>query len=345
MPPSDPDRDESVRAVETAAALHGFKQCSDELCCTEVDLIVRRLDDPCESVEQAAGMALRSFGPLSADSIAQKLKAEDPHERRLLVTALGFVGPPHALPYSNMLVALLDSKNEASSQVRVAAAEALSKCGPETGKAAAAALADFLSRAPEGAEGQREQEIAAGKQALVSLREVAVQTLPALLRHKHPDVKCAALDILESLGDGSEVGREIAACTSDASDVVRERAVQALLLLKDPTMPNQVLPKLLDDPNVDVSKLALSIIGKMGPDASAQAVAVSKQLKSEHMEQRRTAAWALGQLGAMPNSVLKAIVAQLKIEKIDEIRALLLTAMGSQGPLSKRQDYILLLFI
>ena len=333
MPSSDPDGERSSRALQTAAALHGLTLSSDELCSSKIDLIVHRMDDPCKSVQQAAGTTLGNLGALSADAIAQKLSIEDPHERELLVTAMGHMGL-HALPYTNMLVALLDSKTESVSQVRVAAAKALAKCGPETGKATAVALADFMATS-EAAGSQREKEISAGKDALIAFgREIAVPTLPGLLRHKQPDVKLAALEIRQSLGqsaDDPEVVRQLAACASDTNDQVRQQTVQTLLLMEDPMMANQVLPKLLEDQNVLVAKSAISIIGKMGLKAAEQALAVSKQLKTVDTDHRRSAAWAMGQLGLVPTGALKAMAAQLKVEKIEEIRSLLIKAIGKQG--------------
>ena len=324
-----PSKDEegSSRALETAAALYGFTHCSDELCCSKVDLILQRLDDPCKRVQLAAANTLKSLGPLCADSIAQKLKVEDPEERELFVIALGCIGSPNALPYTNMLVALLDSKNETSASVQVAAAEALAKCGPETGHAAAVALAELLSR--EGEDGQR--KVAAAKNALISLKEVAAEVLPGLLSHKNPDVKCATFDILTSLGDGSGVLKELAACTSDANEKVRQQAVQALLLLKDPSVPLQILPRMMDDSDPTVAKLAISTIGKIGPRAVSLASVVAKQLKSTETDQRRAAACALGQLGELPSSTLKAIITQLRSEKNDEVKSALIQAIGSQG--------------
>ena len=324
-----PSKDEegSSRALETAAALYGFTHCSDELCSSKVDLILQRLDDPCKRVQLAAANTLKSLGPLCADSIAQKLKVEDPDERELFVIALGCIGSPNALPYTNMLVALLDSKNETSASVQVAAAEALAKCGPETGHAAAVALAELLSR--EGEDGQR--KIAAAKNALISLKEVAAEVLPGLLSHKNPDVKCATFDILTSLGDGSGVVKELAACTSDANEKVRQRAVQALLLLKDPSVPLQILPRMMDDSDPTVAKLAISTIGKIGPRAVSLASLVAKQLKSTETDQRLAAACALGQLGELPSSTLKAIITQLRSEKNDDVKSALIQAIGSQG--------------
>lgn len=320
------DDEGSLRALETAAALHGLRYCSDELCCPAVDLILRRLDDPSKRVQLAAEATLRSLGPLCADLIAEKLKAEDPEERELLVVALGCVGSPNALPYTNMLVALLDPKTEGSSKVQIAAAEALSKCGPQTGHAAAVALAEFLSKAGE------EEAKTAAKQALISLKEAAIEVLPGLLGHQHPIIKCAAFDILESLGDGSGVVKEITACASDRDAKVRQRAVQALLLLKDPTVPLRLLPNLMEDIDRGVANLAISIIGKMGKSASSLAALVSKQLKSAETDQRRAASWTLGQLGELPSSTMKVIITQLRNEKNDDIRSLLIQAIGAQGP-------------
>lgn len=320
------DDEGSLRALETAAALHGLRYCSDELCCPAVDLILRRLDDPSKRVQLAAEATLRSLGPLCADLIAEKLKAEDPEERELLVVALGCVGSPNALPYTNMLVALLDPKTEGSSKVQIAAAEALSKCGPQTGHAAAVALAEFLSKAGE------EEAKTAAKQALISLKEAAIEVLPGLLGHQHPIIKCAAFDILESLGDGSGVVKEITACASDRDAKVRQRAVQALLLLKDPTVPPRLLPNLMEDIDRGVANLAISIIGKMGKSASSLAALVSKQLKSAETDQRRAASWTLGQLGELPSSTMKVIITQLRNEKNDDIRSLLIQAIGAQGP-------------
>lgn len=328
LEPAMPSKDDegSLRALETAAALHGLRYCSDELCCPAVDLILRRLDDPSKRVQLAAEATLRSLGPLCADLIAEKLKAEDPEERELLVVALGCVGSPNALPYTNMLVALLDPKTEGSSKVQIAAAEALSKCGPQTGHAAAVALAEFLSKAGE------EEAKTAAKQALISLKEAAIEVLPGLLGHQHPIIKCAAFDILESLGDGSGVVKEITACASDRDAKVRQRAVQALLLLKDPTVPLRLLPNLMEDIDRGVANLAISIIGKMGKSASSLAALVSKQLKSAETDQRRAASWTLGQLGELPSSTMKVIITQLRNEKSDDIRSLLIQAIGAQGP-------------
>ena len=333
QPMPSKDDEGSLRSLQTAATLHGLSYCSDELCCPRVHLILHRLDDPSKRVQLGAATTLRSLGPLCADAIAQRLKAEDPDERELLVTALGCVGSPNALPYTNMLVALLDPKTEGSLKVQTAAAHALSKCGPETGHAAAVALSEFLCRVAD------EEAKTAAKQALISLK--AKEVLPQLLSHQHPEIKCAAFDLLDSLQDGSEVVKEITACASDKDEKVRHRALQAFLLLKDVSVALELLPRRIEDISPVVSNLAISIIGQLGSKASTLAALVSKQLKDPDEQRRATASWTLGQLGSsLQSSTMKAIITQFRNEKSDEVKSLLIQAIGSQGHCADSADLL-----
>ncbi|CAE7364227.1 unnamed protein product [Symbiodinium natans] len=339
MPESDDDEagEASVRSLRMAAALHGLSQCSDELMCPWMNFIVHRLHDPSPCVQHAAKVALQRVGSSCANALAENLSTEDSLHRAALACALGHVGP-NALPYTNMLAKLLDPSIETQAKVRIAAADALCSLGPQAGHSAASALMDYLLLAPEGDLGA--QELEAARRALVGLRDVTPQLLPVALSDSRPEIKCAALEICEALGTavlagiGSEVLDGIVECAACPDDLVRQRTVQALGVLSDPAIPNKVLPKLLHDASLLVSKMAVALAGKLGPPAGQHAVAVARHLTSFDPDLRRTAALSLGQLGLLPRSTAKDISATFKSEKREDVRVLLIKALGAQGAVS-----------
>ncbi|CAE7215501.1 unnamed protein product [Symbiodinium microadriaticum] len=328
IPASDED-ETSARSLRIAAALHGLSQCPDEFVSPWIHLVVRRLDDPSPNVQHAAKVALGCVGSSCADSIAEGLSTEDPLLRAGLARALGYVGCPNALPYTNMLAKLLDRTVETHAEVRIAAAEALRTLGAEAGKSAASALTDYLLLC-EGETGSREME--AAQKALVGLQDVTHELLPRILGDPRPEMKCAALEICEALGSvGAELVDGIVESASCPDDLVRQRTVQALSVVSDAVISNKALPKLLQDPSLLVSKMAVAMAGKLGASAATHAMAVARHLTSFDPDLRRTAAQSLGQLGQLPKSVAKDIASTFKSEKREEVRRLLIQALAAQG--------------
>ena len=327
----DSDEDEtSVRSLRIAAALHGLSQCPDEFVSPWIHLVVHRLDDPSPSVQHAAKVALGCLGSSCADSIAEGLSTEDPSLRSGLAGALGYVGCPNALPFTNLLAKLLDRTVETHAEVRIAAAEALCRLGPQAGKSAASALTDYLLLC-EGETGSREMQ--AAQKALVGLQDVTHELLPRILGDPRPEMKCAALEICEALGSvGAELVDGIVESASCPDDLVRQRTVQALSVVSDAAISDKVLPKLLQDPSLLVSKMAVAMAGKLGPAAATHAMAVARHLTSFDPDLRRTAAQSLGQIGQLPKSVAKDIASTFKSEKREEVRRLLIQALAAQGP-------------
>eukprot|EP00439_Symbiodinium_sp_Y106_P027551 s2198_g3.t1 len=326
----DSDEDEtSVRSLRIAAALHGLSQCPDEFVSPWIHLVVHRLDDPSPSVQHAAKVALGCLGSSCADSIAEGLSTEDPSLRSGLAGALGYVGCPNALPFTNLLAKLLDRTVETHAEVRIAAAEALCRLGPQAGKSAASALTDYLLLC-EGETGSREMQ--AAQKALVGLQDVTHELLPRILGDPRPEMKCAALEICEALGSvGAELVDGIVESASCPDDLVRQRTVQALSVVSDAAISDKVLPKLLQDPSLLVSKMAVAMAGKLGPAAATHAMAVARHLTSFDPDLRRTAAQSLGQIGQLPKSVAKDIASTFKSEKREEVRRLLIQALAAQG--------------
>ena len=334
--PESSDGEDRIRSFRIAAALHGLSQCPDEFACPWIDCVVHRLEDPSVGVQHAAKVALGCLGSSCANALAEGLSTEDAMHRAGLVRALGYIGCPHALPYTNMLAKLLDPNVEEHAEVRIAAAEALCRFGPKAGKSAASALTDYLLLSPEGDVGRRETE--AAKRALIGLQEITFQLLPLVLGDQRPEMKSAALDICEALGSvcsarelDDDLSEGIVQCASCPTDTVRQRTVQALGVVSDPAIPNKVLPKLLEDSSLLVSKMAVALAGKIGAPAATHAAAVARHLTSFDPDLRKIAAQSLGQLGRLPPSTAKDIAATFKSEKREEVRILLIQALGTQG--------------
>ncbi|CAE7219615.1 unnamed protein product [Symbiodinium pilosum] len=152
-------------------------------------------------------------------------------------------------------------------------------------------------------------------------------------------MKSAALDICEALGSvcsarelDDDLSEGIVQCATCPTDTVRQRTVQALGVVSDPAIPNKVLPKLLEDSSLLVSKMAVALAGKIGAPAATHAAAVARHLTSFDPDLRKIAAQSLGQLGRLPPSTAKDIAATFKSEKREEVRILLIQALGTQGP-------------
>ena len=98
----------------------------------------------------------------------------------------------------------------------------------------------------------------AAQKALVGLQDVTHELLPRILGDPRPEMKCAALEICEALGSvGAELVDGIVESASCPDDLVRQRTVQALSVVSDAAISDKVLPKLLQDPSLLVSKMQL----------------------------------------------------------------------------------------
>lgn len=122
--------------------------------------------------------------------------------------------------------------------------------------------------------------------ALGSPRETARAEAAEKLSQLDPDeMRAAALVLVEACGDESEA--------------VREASVSALEEMGPPD-PEVLdgLTALMADANADAGYWAATLIGRLGPDATAAVPALIAAVEnSPHQNVRQRAAWALGKIG------------------------------------------------
>ncbi len=131
-----------------------------------------------------------------------------------------------------------------------------------------------------------DQDVSSLMAALGSPEETARAEAAERLSQLDPDeIRAAALILVEACGDDSEA--------------VREAAVGALEEMGPPD-PEVLdgLTALLADAGADTGYWAATLIGRLGPDATAAVPGLVTALEtSPHQNGRQRAAWALGKIG------------------------------------------------
>lgn len=249
---------------------------------------------------------------------AFQLKAADADDRRLAAVVLGRIGPSTEAAVPVLTEALADEYSE----VRLAAAEALGRIGPAAEPALSAlkgALADEHS----------EVRLAAAEALgrIGTAAEPAVLTLTQLLVDEFPGVRLAAAKALGRIGRAAEPAAPalITALMNPAPEI-RSAAATALGRM-EAAVP--AMMRALAAPGWQVRSGVASALGQIGPAAEAAVPSLIEALADEHSDVRLAAAEALGRIGPAAEPAVPALIEAVADPNIRRTAAWALGELGS----------------
>jgi HEAT repeat protein len=264
------------------------------------------------------------------DVLLQALQDPDRSRRETAADVLGQAGDRLGAQADRLvppLVAILE-KDEAL--LRVRAAYALGRLGPDVGKPGATALA---ARLRDGDPEVRRYAAA----ALIRLGPSAAPAVPALLealRHKDPVVRVRSAAALGAAGDGTaEVVAALArALRHDPDATVRSSAAVALGKLgRAAVAAVDDLSAALKDSDRSVRGYAAEALLSVGPRAATALLTLMDLLGSKGPEERLFAARALGKIGREAKVACKALHEAGAAEPDDAVRQALDEALTKVG--------------
>lgn len=235
-----------------------------------IDAATTALADRENSVKYAAAYVLGSIGPAAAKATSQLqtlLRSEDPFLRTVGAWALGKSTQNNSQAYAQSIDYLLQSLQHENRDVRLAAIEAIDDLDPEPSK-----VLPGLIKAFESQEGVIATNVA---DALVDMGKAAVG--PVAQELKNPKLRRAAVVVLGRIGP-------------DAKD-----AVPALV------------EALRGETDKDARREIFMSLSNIGPASDAIVPELLKDLKSEDIQLKAGATYALGAMGASAKEALPEI--------------------------------------
>jgi HEAT repeat protein len=232
-------------------------------------------------------------------TLINKLKNPNSDIRLSAAEALSKIGPA-AIP------ALIKTFKDENDNVRKYAAEALGKIGP----AAVPALVEAL----------KDQDKYVRKYAAYALRRIdsvaktAVPVLIQALSDSDAEVRQQATWALGTFGSEAKAAvPALIEALKDEKGIVRDYAAWALGMIGPEA--KSVVPALIEalkDENKDVRDSAVQALREIGPEASSAVQGLVRTLKDETVFVRSLSAEALGEIGPKAKSAVPALIEALK---------------------------------
>ncbi len=257
------------------------------------------------------------LGKSSAEWVKILREDKNPKRRRISLLALEAIG----VKPSGVTAGLLDAlREEPDPEIRQEIALMLGRIGPDA-KGAAAALGERLANDKNALVRQAAATALGAK--LVKEAAGQVRTLAAALKDKHEGTRRAVAETLKNLGEPAQAAvPELIALAKDATAdrFSRAYALQIISLWgKEDKGTGPALIQALGekDTHPTVRQAAADGLGRLGSDDPATATALGTALTTAPSEVRRSAAAALGQLGAKAAPAWPAIKTTLEDRKSD----------------------------
>ena len=205
------------------------------------------------------------------------------------------------------LMALLQNSD---SEVRMAAAQALGKIGPEA-KAAIPILATLLSSNSHVPIAATDPVQKAAATALGDIGEVDVSALAQLLKDSEDtEVWRAAIVVVLTTGPQAEAAAPALRSLLKGENLPQIQLAALLGYIGKSAVPT--FTQLLNDKDVVVRRRAAEILGFIGPEAKAAVPALVESLKDTDWETRWRATISLGHIGPNARAAVPALIASLK---------------------------------
>jgi HEAT repeat protein len=264
--------------------------------------LVAAFKDKDGDVRQEAVEMLVPLRAAGVPALVQALKEDDVELRRLVIAALGQIGPD-AGEAAPALRAFLDPNKEPNSGGEATQALAL------IGKPALPVLLEAL----------KDPNPQVRQQAFFALGQIgpaSAETLVEAFKDPKPDVRLQAMQLLAAFGvTDRPVVQAVAELLKDRDATVRQQALATLENL--PADPRDVAPVLLrlqTDPDAAISRTAGERLARYG---AAVVPSLVEGLKNEEAAVRVAAAQALGKLGPAARDAVPALTEAEKDEKTE----------------------------
>lgn len=304
--------DMSVRVSGAAAlstALAGVKEPDPRYIKDAVAILRLFLRDPQAVVKMRALQALPRLGPEASAAIPEViLLVRDPdtwETRQAAIQTLAVLAAdPKNLPPGNVLGALYKALHDSSSQVRLAALEALGRMGAPGDLSQKSGLLRELELASK--DPDPNVQIVSHLAIMTAKQSITTDHLQAIAKMlKHPDVSVRgqATDALALAGNkGKPVAASLLPLLDDPSTGVVSKAMLALVRIEySAAMP--AIARLLKHPNVMLRVEAANTLGIAGPMGKAEAPALVMALDDPNAAVIASCIVALARLeytGAVP---------------------------------------------
>ena len=343
------DRDRGARLAVLALA-EGYGAQGTALADCILPLV--EANDP--ELAEAAVKALGAVGlpPSSVDTLALLIRHRETRVRILCVRLMGLLGA-RAAAVSGLVVLRLDDPDEV---VRKAAAEALERIGFHS-----AALDgvnrmlnhDNVARRVEmlrilerfGSSAQESSalivpllkcdipevcEAARRTLRFVGLGRDCLRPIELLARHPAPEIRNAALDLLEECGTAPESCALVVSLMADRDLALRERAANVISKIGVPAVALPPLRKLLRDERDNVRLLALAALEGAGSGARPAAKLIVERMEDASSEVASRAASAF--VAACRAEDCLPDVSRILHNRRQDRRLLMLSALARSGP-------------
>ncbi len=288
--------------------------------------LARSLEDPVEGVQQEAMDALRRIGREAVSSLTKALGHRKRQDVRILAArALGRIGPEAV---RGGLSALVRALNDPHKNVRIEACQALARIG----KPAAAAVPVLITLL--GDKFDKVQQ--AAKRALAKLGEPPLSALPGLIQimsSKFTSVRQTSASYMGSWGaEGRGAVPALLAALGDPVSEVKVASVDSLAEIGVPAIP--ALIKALKGRDDQLRIRACRGLGKIGTSASSATVAVIKLLDHKNaLEVRLASVEAVVAIGVPLGPAIQGLVLALRDTEV-VVRAEAAKGLGQLGPLA-----------
>lgn len=247
--------------------------------------------------------ALSDLGPDAAaatEDVLQLLRNEDAESRQLAAMIAEGIGPAAKDAIAPMAKAITTTDGDSLSMLL----HALRAVDPEAPPDLYRSVANLHDAYPD----RRMKAIA--KLAQIGQRAaVAMPALTDLLSAPNPQVRAAAADALDTIGEPGREGVDalIAAARKYPEDE-SVRKVMTRVLSKGGPATKEALSRLVEMLREEVfSDAAQEVLLKLGPDANGAANDLKRLLRDGNEEQRRRAAVVLGAIHAAPDALALAV--------------------------------------
>jgi HEAT repeat protein len=257
------------------------------------------------------------LGKSSAEWLKMLREDKSPKRRKVSLLALEAIGVKPAGVTKGLFEAL---REDPDPEVRQEIAQMLGRIGPDA-KGAPEALGERLANDKDERVRQAAATALGGKLAKVA--DGQVRTLAGALKDKHEGTRRAAAEALKNLGMAAEAALPeliVLAKDSSADRFSRSYALQIISLHgKEDKGTAPALVHALGEKgaHATVRQAAAEGLGRLGGDDPATVTALATALTSAPPEVRRSAAAALGEIGAKAGPAWPAIKTTLEDRKGD----------------------------
>jgi len=288
--------------------------------------LLAAVGDPNSETAYAACEALTRMGPAAKEILPDLIQMAGTNAPSLAQDRFEYVLMTVVRLGGHAVADLTTALKNRDTAIRVFAAKALGRIGPEA-KTAGEALMAALDDRSSTVRGNAAMAIA----DVASDRGGLGKRLVAMLDDKSLFVAWQAANALGTMGP--ETVELLVAKLRDPKPVARALAAEALGGIgTKPELAVGPLSEAVGDKDLAVRTSAIRALERFGPAARPAAATLLKALAAEDNKMRAGAAAALGRIGQPADQIVAALVSVVSKDKDDSVRVAAIRALGRLGP-------------